>query len=260
MKQAVRRLTLVIGLAAITWPAMAEPAGLVEGWERLARHEGTEAMAMFAALPDGAEQRLGLAAAWLAKRPRTDENADQAERLLREILKGEASAWVRGMAWYLLGRIEQVLREDRAAAAQCYRQLLAEQRGSLLADFAVVKLAVLELGDCLEQGGDLATVAAGLPRPEGRELLTQFHHVVAGHHIEAGERAAALAQLERVRELDTLRGRNRADVLVQIGRLAEAEGRSGLAREVYAEFLADNALDPRAQMVSDLLDGLGDEP
>ncbi|MCP5531354.1 MAG: tetratricopeptide repeat protein [Opitutaceae bacterium] len=232
---------------------MTEP---LSGWDLIARHLGGDAVAAFERMPPGDERNLGLAAALLSKYPQTKGNVARAAQLLETIIEGKGPPMFRSLALYLRARIEHAFREGRRQdAIHYYQQLRNDYPDSLLADNAAVKLALIEIERIGLAGSDaeVRSMIARLMPPRGSHAQGQYYYVVGSFFIERGDAQPALENLLKVRDLDTLVGRNRADVLVQIGRLSAQLGQVELARTAYLEFLESNPLDPRHLMVSDLL-------
>ena len=71
--------------------------------------------------------------------------------------------------------------------------------------------------------------------------------------MERGDLSAALERLLKVRELGINRGVNRADILIQIGRIAAEVGQEDVARLAYMDLIDEFPTDTRKYVVQDQL-------
>ena len=71
--------------------------------------------------------------------------------------------------------------------------------------------------------------------------------------MERGDLSAALESLITVRELGINQGIKKADLLVQIGRIAGETGRRDVERKAYADFSDEFPTDVRNYIVKDQL-------
>lgn len=221
-------------------------------WELLAGYSAAEALPLFDRASPSAERQLGMATGLLGKYPQTPQNVDAAERLLQGLLsEGEKSEY-RAAAFYLLGRIAHIFREERMVeAAHYYRQLREEYPDDQLADSAAVKLAMIVIAEISPDASKevVRQELEALAVPIHRSARSDFHYLLAEYYMESGDLSAALERLIRVRELGINRGINKADLLVQIGRLAGETGREDVARSSYEDFLDEFPTDMRNYMV-----------
>jgi|GEM_PF-773525 len=244
---------LGMGLAILVCPGLsAVDSGLREAWEQVANYSGAEAVDRFAAATLSPERQLGLATALLGRYPQTVQNVDRAEELLRAVLAGGSNAETRCGSLYVLARIEHLFRDNHdQQAAQYYRQLLGEFPASRLADNAAVKLALLELAALPKEASpvDVRARIARLDQPRRLASQSDFHLVVAEFLLERDDLEAALEHLVTSRDLGTVRGKSRASLDVQVGRVASLLHRGELARVAYGRFLSEFPMDERNFMV-----------
>lgn len=211
------------------------------------------------------EARLGRAALLLLQQPKTDANLDAAVAEL-EALAGDpapAAAETAATARYLLGRVAHLHRApaDPAAAAAHYRRLIAEHPAHLLADQALVKLALIELHDpALAAEERVARLDAYSVRGDALARVSSrrdLHLTLAGiawqyrlgdermlRHYLAADAAGVVSPTQR------------ANVVVSIGELASRVGRTDLARAAFERYLAEFSRDYRRALVRDKLAAL----
>ena len=224
------------------------------GWEMLARYSAASAALDFdpETTVDTAEKQLGRAAVYLGKYPQTPQNVDQATELLEALVSQPERSDYQAAAYYLLARIEHIFQEDREEqAAVYYRQLRSAYPENRLADNAAVKLAMLQL-HALPSDVDDATVKATiarLERPFLKSTLSDFHQVLAAYLLERGELATALNHLSAEQNLRMVAGKNRADLLVQVGRVATLVEQPEKALSAYLSFVKEFPSDTRNYMV-----------
>jgi tetratricopeptide (TPR) repeat protein len=255
----------IFGIAAIGGMSLSlsgsEVSDIPSAWRLMAGFSANEALTIVARQPDSAERQLAFATALLGKYPQTPANVDQAETLLKHIVKEKAITDVQAAAWYLLGRIQHIFHEDREAeAVQYYRQLLKFYPNDQLADSAAVKVALIAVGRITEthSEGEVRQTIEDLTLPRGRLAQSDFHSVLAEFYLERGDLPAALDRLLKVRALGANQGKNEADLMVQIGRVAGELGRKDISIGAFETFLVRFPSDARGYMVRDRLKRLRD--
>jgi hypothetical protein len=248
---------LATGLLAAMAARAAEktlPPTLADAWQTLSIGFYSDAADQFSATASLREARLGLAIAQLNRPPVTPSSLDEAQRRLAELAGGNDAT--SHAARYFLGRLLQIhpMAPDPAAAAREYEGLVATGADDPWCRLALVKLAILRLtvlpavGSVAEQ---LGAVEPLLTRTSDPATLHDLHLVLAearlNHEIydtvTLGHLRAALAT---TRESDP----TRADILVQVGRLASLLGDRPTAKENYERFLRDYPKERRAFTVS----------
>ncbi len=229
---------------------------LRHGWEMLARYSASSAALDFESetIPDSPEKQLGQAAVFLGKYPLTPQNVERAAVLLEDLVGQPTRSDFQAAGYYLLARIEHIFREGREEqAAEYYLRLRAAYPENRLADNAAVKLALLEL-HALPTDVDDATVEAtieGLERPVRKSALSDFHQVLAAFLLERDELEAALIHLQTAQDLDVVTGKNRADLLVQVGRVAALVEQPAIALASYRIFVGEFPSDTRNFMINE---------
>ena len=250
---------LLMGWVALGTPRVLYAEGESEyhqAWKLVAGYSASEALPLFETATPSAERQLGIATVLLGKYPQTPQNVDAAELILQELLSEDEQSESRAAAYYLLGRIAHIFREGRMVeAAYYYRQLREKFPENQLADIAAVKLAMITLSESSPDGSEknLREEVELLEVPNHRSARSDFHTLLAEYYMERGYLSAALERLIMVRELGVNRGINKADLLVQIGRLAEELGRKAIARPAYEDFLGEFPTDTRNYMVQQQL-------
>src|SRR5690606_5157518 len=108
-----------------------------------------------------------------------------------------------------------------------------------LADSATVKLALIALDNIPVNHSEREVQLAveGLAIPRQRMAQSDFHSVLAEFYLEREDLSSALKHFLRMRELGASKGMNEANLLVQIGRVAEKLGETEISTEAYQTFL-----------------------
>lgn len=236
------------------------PPSLAEAWQTLSIGFYSDASDQFKATAKSREAQLGLAIAQLNRPPVTPSSLADAQRQLTQLAAGDDA--ISHAARYLLGRLQQIhpMAPDPVAAAHEYEALVATGADDTWCRLALVKLAILRLSVLPAPGAVTAQLAAVEP------LLTQtadpatqhdLHLVIAEARLNHGIYDAITlghlrAALATTREADTMR----ADMLIQIGRLASQLGDRATAREHYELFLHHYPKERRAFTVSTALANL----
>ncbi len=231
-----------------------EESNAIDAWELMAGFSSGEALRVLEGRPASPEQQLAMATALLGKYPQTPHNVDAAERILLVLLNENVESEYRAAAFYLLGRIAHIFREESLAeAGHYYRQLRQAYPDDQLADSAAVKLALItmtELSPDLSRKKIREELEA-LAVPMHRSARSDFHYSLAEFYMERGDLRAALERLIKVRELGINRGINKADILIQIGRIADEVGQEDVARLAYEDFMREFPSDTRKYVVQD---------
>lgn len=266
MKSAGRRALscLATGLLAATAVRATEPAvrpTLADAWQSLSVGFYSDAIDQFNATGSSREAQLGLAIAQLNRPPVTPSSLAEAQRQLTLLASGDDAFG--HAARYFLGRLQQIhpMTPDPTAAAREYERLVATGADDTWCRLALVKLAILRLS-VLPAAGTLAVQLAAveplLARTADPATQHDLHLVIAearlNHEIydaiTLGHLQAALAT---TREADTMR----ADILIQVARVATLLGDQATAKAHYERFLHDYPKERRFFTVSTALAHLG---
>lgn len=226
---------------------------LQAGWQALSIGQYAEAIDLFHTAGTSREAQLGLAIAQLNRPPITPSSLADAQRQLETLAGDDACGHA---ARYFLGRLQQIhpMTPDPAAAARAYEQLVATGADDTWTRLALVKLAILRLTALRPAGAlpeQLAAVEPLLARTSDPATLHDLHLVIAearlNHEIyDATTLGHLRAALATTRESDTMR----ADLLIQVGRLASMLGERDVAKEHYERFLRDYPKERRNYTVS----------
>ena len=243
-------------LAAVATRATEQtlPPTLTEAWQTLSIGSYSDASDQFAATANSREAQLGAAIAQLNLPPVTPSSLDEAQRQLTQLASGNDT--FSHAARYFLGRLQQMhpMTPDLVAAAQEYERLVATGADDTWCRLALVKLAILRLTALPAPGAlpaQLAAVEPLLAHTTDPTTQRDLHLVIAearlNHEIydpvTLGHLRAALAT---TRESDSMR----ADLLIQIARLASLLGDRVTAKEHYERFLHDYPKERRCFTVS----------
>ena len=230
------------------------PPSLTEAWQTLSIGFYSDASDQFTATAKSREAQLGLALAQLNRPPVTPSSLDEAQRQLTALAAGNDVT--SHAARYFLGRLLQVhpMTPEPAAAAQEYERLVATGADDTWSRLALVKLAILRLTVLPAAGllpAQLAAVEPLLARTADPGTQHDLHLVLAearlNHELyDATTLGHLRAALVTTREADTMR----ADLLVQIARLASRLGDRAVAKEHYERFLHDYPKERRAFTVN----------
>jgi tetratricopeptide (TPR) repeat protein len=249
---------LAAGAARATEKTLPPP--LAEAWQTLSIGFYSDASDQFVATAQSREAQLGRAIAQLNRPPVTPSSLEEAQRQLTSLAAGDDVT--SHAARYFLGRLRQMhpMQPEPLAAAQEYERLVATGADDAWCRLALVKLAILRLTVLPATGAlpaQLAAVEPLLARTSDPASQHDLHLVLAearlNHEIydaiTLGHLRAAFAT---TREADTMR----ADLLVQIARLAGMLGDRATAREHYERFLRDYPKERRAFTVNAALNHL----
>jgi hypothetical protein len=234
----------------------AAKVGLSGAWQTLSIGFYSDAIDQFTATGSAREAQLGLAIAQLNRPPVTPSSLAEAQRQLTQLAGDDL---IGHAARYFLGRFRQMhpMTPDPAAAARDYEQLVATGADDTWCRLALAKLAILRL-TILPAPGELAAQLAAveplLARTADPATQHDLHLVLAearlNHRIydaiTLGHLQAALAT---TRESDTMR----ADLLIQIARVASLLGDRATARTNYERFLRDYPKERRCYTVGEAM-------
>jgi hypothetical protein len=245
-------------LAAGMVARAAEPAKatLADAWQTLSIGFYSDAIDQFTATGTSREAQLGLAIAQLNRPPVTPSSLAEAQRQFTQLAGDDR---VGHAARYFLGRFWQMhpMTPDPVAAGREYEQLVATGADDTWCRLALVKLAILRLSVLPAPGGTAARLAAVEPllaRTADPATQHDLHLVIAEARLNhrlydittLGHLQAAFAT---TREADTMR----ADLLIQIARVASLLGDRATARANYERFLRDYPKERRCFTVSEAL-------
>jgi len=237
------------------------PPSLAEAWQTLSIGFYSDAREQFTTTAPSREAQLGLAIAQLNRPPITPSSLANAQQQLarlaaRDDITGHA-------ARYFLGRLLQIhpMTPDPMAAAHEYERLVATGADDLWCRLALVKLTILRLTILPAPGTLSAQLAAVEPLLElTSDPATQhdLHLVIAEARLnhefyDAATLGHLQAALATTRESDTMR----ADMLIQVARVATLLGQRAVAQDHYERFLRDYPKERRFYTVTSALAHLG---
>ncbi len=235
---------------------------LATAWQSLSIGFYADAIEQFSAANSSREQQLGLVIAQINRPPVTPSSLANAQRGIAALAEG--SDTVAHAARYFLGRLQQIhpISPDAVAAEREYERLVSTGADDAWCRLALVKLTILRL-TVRAASGDvptrLAAVEPLLTRTADPGTLHDLHLVIAearlNHEVyDATTLGHLTAALAGTRESDTMR----ADLLIQVGRLATLLGDHAVARENFERFLHDYPKERRHYAVSMALAHLGE--
>ncbi|MBS0631840.1 MAG: tetratricopeptide repeat protein [Verrucomicrobia bacterium] len=233
---------------------------ITAGWQALAAYKPAEALKIFDASADSAvsavarEARFGHAVALLDLQPVSSAALEEARKICADLADSGTDDAAQGGRFFL-GRIAQQHQPqpDPEEAARQYRRLIGDHPGSVWAESAITRLAVLQIY-ALNQG---ASPAARLAQTE--KLLSQartpsaqsdVHYAIANatffYRLPA---AGALPHLIAAEQLGRMEWPTRIEVLIQIAELSRLAGDRAQAVKYFHTFLQENPRDLRAFVV-----------
>lgn len=265
-------LLTAVALAAVpaaSGPAVPAPDELAL-WESVTRLEFRPVYRAFgdarAAAAPGArdEWDFGRALTALSVQPRIDSRVDEAQALLAAVAARDGE--LAPLAHYFLGRIAQIHREpvDLPTARRHYELLLEHHAGTLAADWAAPKLALLRL---IQQPTTQPERAAAVPAMEALldrvarpELRFSLHLVIADacQYYGLGE-DIALRHLVAALELDTPAILLRRRLIARTVTAAARRGEHALLARLATRYLDEFPRGPEAGYVARLRDDSADE-
>jgi hypothetical protein len=233
------------------------PPTLAEAWQTLSVGFYSDASDQFVATTPSREARLGFAIAQLNRPPVTPSSLADAQRQLAELATGDDATG--RAARYFHARLQQIhpMTPDPAVAAQEYEQLVATGADDTWCRLALVKLAILRLTILPAPGARTAQLDAVEPllaRTADPATQHDLHLVLAEARMNHGVYdATTLTHLRSALAGTPAADTMRADILIQIGRLASQLGDRATAKEHYERFLHDYPKERRAFIVGEAL-------
>lgn len=232
-----------------------------DAWQTLSVGLYSDAYDQFAQAGRTREALLGHAIAHLQRPPVTPASVDAAEQELTALAAGNDTA--AHAARYFLGRLRQLhpMKPDLRAAELEYERLVATGADDTWCRLALVKLAILKLTALRPPGpvpAQLAAVEPLLARTADPATQHDLHLVISevrlNHELyDAGTLGHLRAALATTAASDP----TRADLLIQVARVATLVGDLALAREHYERFLHDYPRERRAFDVTQAMAHLG---
>lgn len=232
-----------------------------EAWQTLSVGLYADAFDQFAAAGHTREAQLGLAIAQLNRPPVTPASIDEAQHALTELAAGKDTT--SHAARYFLGRLQQLhpMAPDPRAAAAEYERLVATGADDPWCRLALIKLAILRLTVLPAPGplpAQLAAVEPLLARTTDVATQHDLHLVISEARMNHGiYDAITLGHLQAALASTAATDSSRADLLIQVGRVASLQGNYALAREHYEKFLHDYPQERRAFTVGEAMAHLG---
>jgi hypothetical protein len=254
-----RRRFLALGWAAGIAASGGENRApdLASAWQALSIGSYDAAFAQFDALGGSRAARLGAALAVMQRAPMTTSSLAAARERFTALTAiddeyGHA-------AHYFLGRLAglNAFTPEPVEAALHFEHLAASGADDTWCRLALVKLAILRLSGATGKLSDeprLASAEPLLARTRDPTTLRDLHVVIADARLHARRYdATTLAHLRAAFDLTPAGDTARADLAVQVGRLAEILGDRAVAEQHYRLFLEENPRERRAYTVSDAL-------
>lgn len=234
---------------------------LPEAWQALSTEFYDDAVREFAASGNSREARLGIAMAQFNQPPVSSASLAEAQRQLEELTNTNDE--IGHAALYYLARLRQwhPIKPDPSAAAQLYERLVNTRADDRWCRLALIKLAILRLA-VLPSPGDLpsqfAAVELFLGRTTDSVTKRDLHLVIAEVrlHRELYD-STTLGHLQSALSERTLSADLRADLLVQIGRMALKFGDPAMACAHFTIFLKEFPKDRRHYEVRQMLEHPG---
>lgn len=233
-----------------------ETASPVDAWEQGARLFFNEAARSFSVPAPTPEQALGRAVMLLGVQPRTGANIDEARALLTRVTDSFGSDEAGIAARFYLARLEQLHVEvpDLPKARAHYRELVTRHPTHLFGQLARLKLAMLALYDTAHP----TPLAGRLPEAEewgggitDPVVRCDYHYMMS--RALAREDGREAQRLEHLLAMEAtgkvIRDPTRSLMLVEIGEMARAVGRRGLAARAYRQFTQEFPRDSRVAAV-----------
>ncbi len=210
------------------------------------------------ATPDDARVTVALAAALLARQPRTEGNIIEARALLERAARltnaaaTPADADQRILAAYLVARIDhdhfETPRLDSARSG--YESLRLAHPGHPLADQAALQLGYILAYQTpgLAAPDAVAPLEALLASVQSANARRELHLLLARLHVRTLRNdAAALPHFQAARGLCSLANNRDSELDLMIGTLAARLGQGSLAARHYLAFADANPQEVRAQ-------------
>jgi hypothetical protein len=200
------------------------------------------------------EARFGRAVALLDRQPVSASQIEEARGLFAALADSGTDDPAQG-ARFFLGRIAQHHQSpaDPVEAARQFRRLIAEHEGSVWAQSALSRLALVEIYGLEPSSLPAARIAtaekllvhAHTPAAES-ELHVAVANAIFFYRLPPGGALPHLLAAERLGRLDWTA---RAEALVQIAELSRLAGERPQAARFYRTFLQENPRDLRHYIV-----------
>jgi hypothetical protein len=246
-------------------PLLLAAAGtdLAPGWDALAKYRAAHSLTVFDRViasgnaADVRTARFGRAVALLDRQPVSPAQVEDARGIFAALAAGDDD--VAQGSRFFLGRIAQhhLQQPDAAEAARQYGQLIAEHEGSIWAQTALSRLALLqiyELDPAASPATRIASAEKLLGHARNASAESELHLAIANaiffYRLPAGGALPHLLAAERLGRLDWTA---RAEALVQIAELSRLAGDRAQAAKFYRTFLAENPRDLRHYIVKERL-------
>ena len=207
------------------------------------------------------EARFGEALGQLDRQPVGPAQIAEARRLLAGLAEGGDDDIAQG-ARFFLARIAQDHLDvpDPVEAARQYGRLVAGSRGSIWAETALVRLAILEIYSMDAGSSPEVRIARaeGLLRAASTPAAqSDIHWLIASaiFHFQLPP-GRALPHLAAAIELGRLDWAARADVLAAAAELSRRAGEKARAARYYSMFLKENPIDARDYLIRERLAGV----
>jgi hypothetical protein len=255
------RISAVLLLAT---PLAASSSDEPSAWDQVALGLLREANEAFAEQPEGDRKaRFGEAITLINLQPKTDANLERAAALLTGVVSSGADDMFGVAARYYLARIAQFHRSspDTREALRLYHELAALNSTHLLAQRAMVQIAIIEL---FEPGVAPEEIRARYERLSGRGTSLTEASAIRDFNLVLAE-AALRFKLGNSLALDHLIAADKAglarpvterDTWVRIAELARETGRNDVAIAYYRRFLTTFRRDSRNVMITERLNAL----
>jgi hypothetical protein len=260
-------------LLALVSVVLAGSAGgaAADGWRALDERRLEDARRIFAEAVEGgdtsARTMFGLALARLNAQPRTPASLEEARSIFAQVARDHPDSEEGIRSRYFLARIVQLhdYSPDPAAAREAFLGLIRDRPGHLFAQFALSKVAEIELyeptlapEERLARFQALASQGDALTHWPARR---DFHQVMAQSALFFGL-PLPLAQRHLLASLEAGFSSpiNRANVVFRAAEVAAELGDTTLARRLYDEFLQVLPRDARARLARERRDALASAP
>jgi len=251
-------------LAGLIFASAALAGELTAGWTALANYRARQALEVFdlhvadANPAIAREARFGRGVALLDRQPVSPGQVEEARQLFIALADSGPDDPAAGSRFFL-GRIAQhhLAEPDAAEAARQFHELITRYEGSVWAESAFGRLALLEIYELNPTWSPAARIA-------GVEQLLAHAHTPAAQsevHLAIADAiffyrlppAGTLPHLLAAERLGRLDWTARMEVLVQIAELSRLTGERKQAAQYYRQFLKENPRDLRDYIVRERL-------
>ncbi|MEZ5277980.1 MAG: hypothetical protein R3F07_16480 [Opitutaceae bacterium] len=244
-------------IVAATVSAVAGPNP--SGWQALASYDAGAAEVAFSQ-SSGPEGVLGRAMALLASPEYSPAKVEEAESLLLALVQSGEPTREIPVARYALARISHLFRDNHLKEAEGrYRELIQLHPGHPLAERAVSKVLLIQLGRAAP-GAFAVVLMEWTPRVDrflDPGAVRDFHLTAAKAWLGCDCHPEAFSHFTAALNTGSVRGRARADLLLQVGESGLRSNRKAAAEEAYRRFKAEFPGDPRLALATHRLKNLG---